>query len=127
MELEVHPNTHVDDGSEKPPLYTNSTSQPDAQQEQTFTEPKPYPTQPYFGSEPPPSYGYASTAIQPTSSVTVVTSQPTYHSRVRYSDAQSNPEHLFAVSVCLAIFCAVCGSPLTLVCFVPAILLSKKV
>jgi hypothetical protein len=125
MELEVHPNTHVDDGSEKPPLYTDSTPQPDAQ---NFTEPKPYPTQPYFGSElPPPSYGYASTAIQPTSSVTVVTSQPTYHSHVRRSNAQSNPEQLFAVSVCLAIFCAVCGSPLTLVCFVPAILLSKKV
>ena len=114
MDLEVNPNTHVDGGSEKPPLHTNSTSQSD-------------PTQPSFGSELPPSYGYASTAIQPTSSVTVVTSQPTYHSHVRRSNAQSNPEQLFAVSVCLAIFCAVCGSPLTLVCFLPAILLSKKV
>ena len=83
MELEVHPNTHVDGGSEKPLLY-NSTSQ-------------------------------------------LVTSQPTYHSHVRHSFAQSDTEHLFAVSVCLAVFCAVCGSPLTLVCFLPAILLSKKV
>ena len=141
MEVKVNPDTQLEDGSEQPPFYSNNTAQPDAQQETTFSEPKPYPTQSYY--EQPPSYDYggskpadipqpsqiSSTTIQATPTVTVVTSQPTYNSRVYRSSRRGGggTERLFVVTLVLAIFCAVCGSPLTLVCFVPAIFLSRKV
>lgn len=135
MEVKVNPDTQMEDSSEQPPFYSNNTAQPDAQQE---SEPKPYPTQSYY--EQPPSYDYggskpadipqpsqiSSTTIQPAPTVTVVTSQPTYNSRV-YHSSRRGGNGLFASTLVLAIFCAVCGSPLTLVCFVPAIYLSRKV
>ena len=97
------------------------------------------PTQKYPPAYPPSS----ATAIPQTAaggSVTasVLTYQPqpyTWGSGISEEgrgNLGGNPSHaaadrMFAISVCMCIVCCLCGSPLTLACFIPAILLSAKV
>ena len=136
METEVQSNTHPNVCSEEPPSYFSIITQPGIQLAPAITDVNRYPTEP--NSEVSlPHYNYtASTAadavqptIQATSSVTVVTSQPSYNDG-RPSSTQSTSgiaEQLLGASVFLGLLCALCGSPLTLICFVPAIYLSRKV
>lgn len=127
MEMESLPSAQPDAGSELPPSYPSSTAQPAV----TISETKPYPTQ--FGSELPPSYP-GSTAILPptlpsgTTRHTVITSQPQPQRQSPFTEREHiAAERLLVLSVVSCITCFLCGSPLTLACFVPAILLSWKV
>ena len=135
MGTEVQPNIHQNDCSEEPPSYFSIT-QPGIQLAPTITV-NPYSTQP--NSEvtlPPYNYngsmaaGTVQPTIQPTSVVTVVTSQPSFndgHSSSFTQRTSGIAEQLLGASVFLSILCGLCGSPLTLICFVPAIYLSRKV
>ena len=141
METKVQPNTHQNGThqngfSEEPPPYFSSITQPGIQLASTITDVNSYPTQPNSKVKLP-LYNYTasaaadiSTTIQPASSVTVVTSQPRFNYGRPSSFTQSasgTAGQLFGASVFLVVLCAVFGSPLTLICFVPAIYLSQKV
>ena len=121
--VEGYLNTQQDDGSKQPPPYVNSVTH----QEVTFTDTKPYPIQP---GVQPPSYSYPATVSTQQASVAVVTSQPVSYSlqQTRSTVIASQPaDYLFGLSICWCVICLLCGSPLTLFCFVPAIVLALKV
>ena len=131
--MEKIPNASPDIGSEAPPSYPGST----AYQTQVIPEPVSYPakTSTFASDELPPSYPSSSSAIsQPKgtsqhTTVPVVTSQP---SRVSLSSTISEnvngrADTILALSVCSCITCFIFGSPLTIICFVPAILLAMLV
>ena len=123
----------LDDGSEVPPSYPGST----AHQIPVINESESYPaTTPAPMSELPPPYLDSSDAIsQPKETtqharVAVVTSQPSRqtHSFTRIGEPGSEfTENMLLYSVFCCFFCCLCGSPLTLICFVPAIILLSKV
>ena len=137
MATKVQPNIHQNDCSEEPPPYFSCITQPGIQPAPTTTDVNPYSTQPnskvklplydYTASMAPNTIPQSSTT---TSSVTVVSSQPRFNYGRPSSFTQSasgTAEQLFGASVLLAIFCTIFGSPLTLICIVPAIYLSQKV
>ena len=119
-----------DTGSEIPPSHSGSSAY---QTPAVITEPESYPaTTPTPMSELPPPYLDSSDAIsQPKETtqhtrVAVVTSQPSRHTHsfTRISEPGSD---MLGFSVFCCIICCLCGSPLTLICFVPAIILLSKV
>ena len=136
--MEMDPNRPLGEDSEPLLSNSNSTAQPDTEQVPTITESK---TQPRHGGKLPRSYiehwcEYALQTFQAnilvyhvaTSSVTVITSQPRFHSLKQCSSEVAKAgEHLYILSMFLAVLCAICGTPLTLVCFIPAMFLSRKV
>ena len=119
-------------GSELAPSYPGIT----AYQMPVIPEPESYPaTTPTFASELPPSYPSSSSAISQSrgttqhTTVPVVTSQP---SRVTLPSTTSGnikgaAYTILALSVCSCMICFVFGSPLTIFCLVPAILLAMLV
>ena len=137
METQVQPNTHLNDCREEPPSYFNSITQPGIQLAPTIADAYPHPNQPnskvklplynYTASMAADTLPKPSTTIQP---VTVVASQPRFNYGRPSSFTQSasgTAEQLFGASLFLGFLCAVFGSPITLICFVPAIYLSRKV
>ena len=130
--METIPNVNPDIGSEVPPSYPGSITY----QTPVIPEPVSYPaTTSAFASELPPSYPSSSSAISQGkgttqhTTVAVVTSQP---SRVTRSSTTSGnisgaADTILAISVCWCVACFICGSPLTISCFVPAIILALLV
>ena len=126
----MDPNANSDIGSEVSPSYPGNTTY----QTPVIPEPLSYPaTTSTFASELPPSYPSSSSAISQSkgttqhTTVAVVTSQP---SRVTRSFATSEnvaADYVLYFSVCCCIACFFFGSPLTICCFLPAILLAMKV
>ena len=135
MEMNSHPALHP--GSESqlpPPPYSTGPA--------AAADPAAGSTAELRTSEPPAFYPTGSSAaaypvqnVMPISgntaqhtAVNIVSSQPQTqyysHSRRGYEPANNR---LFTASVCLYITCLILGSPLTMLCFLPAILLAKKV
>ena len=130
--MENIPNASPDINSEVPPSYPGSTTC----QTPVLPEPVSYPaTTCTFVSELPPSNPSSSNAIlQPKgtsqhTTVAVVTSQPLRQTHVHSFATSENvaADSVLYVSVCCCIACFLCGSPLTIFCFVPAIMLALKV
>ena len=89
---------------------------------------------------PPPAYSPTSATVVPqtaegSQAASVLTYQPQPYTwgsgegRVGYRSepSQASADRMFAISMCMCVVCCLCGSPLTLACFIPAILLSMKV
>ena len=136
--METQSNSYVDDDKVS---HTNSIVQPDSEGVPTSKVFELYPSQQSSGHKLPPIYNYtytlpgisqpgqqSNTIIQSTPSVTLATTQPRIVLQQHPSTRAANEgEQLFFLSMFLCIFCAICGSPLTLACFVPAMFLSQKV
>ena len=125
----MDPNANPDIGSEAPPSYPGNTTY----QTPVIPEPLSYPaTTSTFASELPPSYPSSSSAISQSkgttqhTTVAVVTSQPLRQTR-SFATSENAADHVLYLSVYCCIACFICGSPLTICCFVPAILLAMKV
>ena len=102
MEMEIIPLTNLDTGSELPPSPLGSSN--------AITQPK-------------------GTAQHTTA---VVTSQPSrltrsFNRSQHIYDINALAENMLACSLCCCIICCLFGSPFTLFCFVPAIILLSKV
>ena len=136
IEMDDYLNSTLDDDSES---LLSSTAQHDAEQALTITDSR---TLASSGVKLPLSHNCVSASvpadisrskpgqpiIRPTSMATVATSQPRFNPHEHCSGGVSGAEErLFVLSMCLGILCAICGSPLTLACFVPAMFLSRKV
>ena len=85
-------------------------------------------------SPDPPAYSPGTTAAVPQMetkhTVSAMTHQPQqlpYGHRQTAEVSTSAADRMYAISICWCVVCCLCGSPLTLACFIPAILLSGKV
>ena len=122
----------LDSGSEIPPPYPGSTAY---QTPAVITEPESYPaTTSTLMSELPPGNSDAISQPKKTkqrATVASVTTQPLRQTRsstrIREPYDSALAENMLGFSVCCCIICCLCGSPLTLFCFVPAIMLLSKV
>ena len=87
-----------------------------------------------------PAYSESATAAVPQvetkqTAVSVLTyqPQPSWRSEDRAAARHqcqvtaASADRMYTMSICWCIVCCICGSPLTLLCFIPAIALSMKV
>ena len=116
----------LDIGYTKPPPYPASTHNPPVLESVVQTE-------------EPPRYHASSQDIDTQQTGGKTAQQQVQLSRIVYSQPRSEPlvqdhqvsaasaDHMYAISIGLCIVCCLCGSPLTLACFIPAIFMSTKV
>ena len=127
--MEKIPDANPDIGSEVPPSYPGSTTY----QTPLITEPESYPATTPTPMSELPSYLSSSSAISQSkgttqhTTVAVVTSQPSRVTRSFATSENAAADHVLYLSVCWCVTCFICGSPFTICCFVPAILLALKV
>ena len=120
--------------AEGPPPYPDPLSEP---QTSTYPPPPTAPPQitvegppPYSGSINEPKYNVASThptIPQPLPVTTVITQPQIVVPPRRTRRPVTNGDSLLRMSVALCVICCLCGSPLTVACFIPAIYMSAKV
>ena len=115
-----------------------------------YTKPPPYPAPTHnppvlesvVQTEEPPSYHASSQDIDTQQTGGKTAQQQVQLSRIVYSQPRSEPlvqdhlqrqvveasaDRMYAISIGWCIVCCLCGSPLTLACFIPAIIMSTKV